>query len=72
LLSDRTLHFHHHVIPELTERSRCRGAFLGKHSGAAADLFMTGGTEQASRINMAWRYAQRPIAMGLGSQRGAG
>ena len=67
------LHFHHHALPELDLNDvDAGGTFLGKRLAAPLLISsMTGGTDQASRINMALAEAAQAgrIAMGLGSQR---
>ncbi len=67
------LHFHHLALPELNLSDVDAGcAFLGKRLAAPILISsMTGGTEQASRINLALAEAAQSaqIAMGLGSQR---
>jgi isopentenyl-diphosphate Delta-isomerase len=67
------LHFVHHALPELNLQDVDPGsAFLGKRLAAPLLISsMTGGTEQASRINLALAEAAQAarIAMGLGSQR---
>jgi len=67
------LHFVHHALPELNLLDVDTGcAFLGKRLAAPLLISsMTGGTDQASRINLALAEAAQAgrIAMGLGSQR---
>jgi isopentenyl-diphosphate delta-isomerase len=67
------LHFHHHALPELDLSDVDAGsALLGKRLAAPLLISsMTGGTEQAGRINLALAEAAQAgrIAMGLGSQR---
>lgn len=67
------LHFVHRALPDLNLQDVDAGsAFLGKRLAAPLLISsMTGGTEQASRINLALAEAAQAarIAMGLGSQR---
>lgn len=69
------IHFVHQALPELNLRDVATGtAFLGKPLSAPLLISsMTGGTEQAGRINQALAEAAEScgVAMGLGSQRAA-
>jgi isopentenyl-diphosphate delta-isomerase len=67
------LHFTHHALPDLDLDSvDAECAFLGKRLAAPLLISsMTGGTEQATRINLILAEAAQAarIAIGLGSQR---
>jgi isopentenyl-diphosphate delta-isomerase len=67
------LHFTHHALPDLDLDNVDAGcAFLGKRLAAPLLISsMTGGTEQATRINLILAEAAQAarIAIGLGSQR---
>jgi isopentenyl-diphosphate delta-isomerase len=69
------IHFQHQALPEIDLRQVTTAtAFLGKPLAAPLLISsMTGGTEQATRINQALAEAAQAggVALGLGSQRAA-